>query len=180
MTKKQFINFVLKEKRIPKAKWKSIFKKTLLLLFLAFCLFFISAEIYYFYESGANNIPWSDLYILVLTSIFVVAILFHIKVEWNFDNNFMEIENEFNSSENFERMVKLIKIFKIRRIETDKKNGFISFVTKPTWLTWGDKITIICDDNRILVNSRAIGTQLISFGRQKQNLEKLKQLAAKE
>ena len=113
MKKKEFIDFVSKEKKFPKPLWESFLKNTFLILFLSFCLFFIGAEGYYIFESGFNKAGWTEFYSLILAAVFAIGILFHIKYEWNSDKHFKEVKTEFDASENFERMCELVKTFRI-------------------------------------------------------------------
>lgn len=87
----------------------------------------------------------------------------------------------------------IFKVFKIRDLTNEKieaslkkcgfesfkyyKTGYYSVLTKTSWFSWGENITIIPNGDEILINSQPTGSlarsQPITISKDKKNIEKL-------
>ena len=104
-----------------------------------------------------------------------VLIIYHFKSEVESLSKFEEIktQNEFSTIIDF-----LTKNLPDSFVLTNaaNKNNYVTFETHRNILTHGERITIIFNENRILVNSKSLNFQLFSFGTHKRNLDKIKKV----
>ncbi len=167
------ITYVLEHGRFSGSRVQSIMKSVLLFLFSLLCL------------TGAGTIIWflvtTETYrlkeiagpiILILVALFYgFSILFGLKNEWTADKNFQEFRTQLSVKQNLQFMTKLLKDrFRVKAIEVDDENNVVSALTKISLLTWGETITVVCDNNRVLVNSKSGGSQPFSYGQNKRNV----------
>jgi hypothetical protein len=109
--------------------------------------------------------------LLIVMLFYGLSILFGLKNEWVADKNFHEFETGLSVKENLQLMTKLLKDrFRVKAIEVDDDNNVVSVLTKISLLTWGETITVVCDNNRVLVNSKSAGSQPFSYGQHKRNV----------
>lgn len=176
MTYEEEIKYILETKRYPSQKFNSILKTVGRLLFgilalstsFLFCyLFFATNEL-----DKANRII--QIFIIIIFY-YGVAILSAIKDELTSDRYFIELTTKKNAKENL-LIIKTIlnSNFKIKDLNIDDENNIIIAQTKISILTWGDIITIISDNNRVLINSKASRGQFFSYGQEKRNIKKIK------
>jgi len=67
--------------------------------------------------------------------------------------------------------------FNLRRIDADKELNSIVAFTKVTAFSWGDQLTLVFDNDRILVNSRPSGSrQPFTIMKDMQNIKRLEQI----
>lgn len=164
---------VLKHGRFSGSRTQSILKSFLLFLFSLLCLtigatiiwFLATREIYNLKEIAGPVI------LLLVTLFYGFSVLFGLKNEWVADKNFKEFETGLSTKENLLFMTKLLKSrFRVKAIEVDDKNYVVSILTKISLLSWGETITVVCDNNRVLVNSKSVGSQPFSYGQHKRNV----------
>ncbi len=182
MKSEEQLKYILTHNEFPKKKWKSYLKSIGLILFSLLCLSLCWIVIYAFRKAIITNTLQKELFYIgipffLVFSFYGLAILFSIKNEWTADRKFREIEFKGSPSDNLKKIIEVLKNnFRVKVIDVDKKTNSVSVWTKISLLTWGNVITVICDTDRILVNSQPSGSQPFSYGQQKRNIDKLEKI----
>ena len=165
--------YILQFKKIPNSTRTEISRGIGLSLF---CLLAISLPVFFIYiptSKLAGDPPFMINVFAVIIGIMGGIVLVNIKNEIFANTRFREIKINLNERDNLEYSVDILKKhFKIHDIEIHREQNMIRAITKISFLTWGDLITIVCDRNRILINSKANGSQFFSYGKNKRILDK--------
>jgi hypothetical protein len=112
---------------------------------------------------------------IAIILIYGIMTLLGIKNEWTSDRYFTEIITNKPVKENVSLIKSILENnFKLNGISINEDENIVIAQTKMSILTWGELITTICDDNRILINSKASGQQFFSYGQQKRNVKKIR------
>jgi len=173
------IAYIIKNKRYP----NSIFKTILIsIVYLLFIIVGFSISFNVIIEALTTNILKENnmfgfiiFFSLILLSYSILIILF--------------FQSEINSFSKFEEIIvskeqaeittilkeKIPNYFTLSHIETHN-NNFIIFETLGNFLTYGEKISIIINENLILVNSKSNKFQLFTYGTHKRNINKIRDL----
>jgi hypothetical protein len=87
-----------------------------------------------------------------------------------------ESENIENNKFDFNDLYDEIQTkFRLRSIMKDDNKKIIKAYTKWSAFSWGEEITIILDNNRILLNSRPTGIyQLVTICKDRQNIQRIR------
>jgi hypothetical protein len=144
--------------------------------FLLFPMAFIAIgiSVLYSYLMFNGDLP------LLLYSILAISLgtTFLILVVKRLHDNITFISISSSAKDDIDNVAeRLQEQFKLRRVDVNKELKCISAFTKMTGFSWGEQLTLIFDDHRILINSRPSGTrQPITIFKDRQNIKRLKQL----
>ena len=88
------------------------------------------------------------------------------------------MDNEIDTDDDIDNVSeRLNQKFNLRRIDADKELNSIVAFTKVTAFSWGDQLTLVFDNDRILVNSRPSGSrQPFTIMKDMQNIKRLEQI----
>jgi len=87
------------------------------------------------------------------------------------------VDMGFNKMEIDKLAQKIQGRFKIKSIVIDDKSQFIRIYTKWSAFSWGEEITLIFDNNQILINSRPTSIrQPVTIYKDRQNIKIIKEL----
>jgi hypothetical protein len=87
------------------------------------------------------------------------------------------IEIGFNKNEIDNLAQKIKSRFRIRSLEIDDEKRFIKIYTKWSAFSWGEEITLIIDNNQILINSKPTSIrQPVTIYKDRQNIKIIKEL----
>ena len=109
-------------------------------------------------------------YILLIGGIilFIVTVI-HLKG----NIKFIEVDTGLSLEENLLKSEKILKDkFRVKELSKNQKKGLVYGTTSLTGLSWGEKITIICLDGKILVNSKSL--QPVALFKNQLNIRKIK------
>jgi hypothetical protein len=154
-------------------KWKFKFSDIFyhyIIIFFPLSIIFISLSMFY----GGNkfgHLTGDFLITSIVGLLFGVLMLIFIITRILSEMNFINIELGNLTFEEFKKTVK-----KNDWLVIQNKDEKIVLITKPSFFSWGEKVTILKDrDNMILVNSRP-ERQPITINRDKINYTKLTEL----
>jgi len=141
-----------------------------------FIFLFVSVLSFYAHYNGSDpeniedHLFWGYVN-LGLAVIFVFFATTRLK-----DNvTFTPIKNEKGVSvQDFEAA--LAEYFTIIQSERDEQLDMYSYVTKQSWSSWGEEITVIVDCDIFLVNSQSLGRKAFSFYRDRNNIKVIQTL----
>lgn len=109
-------------------------------------------------------------YILLIGGIilFIVTVI-HLKG----NIKFREIDTGLSFEENLLKSEKILKDkFRVKELSKNQKKGLVFGTTNLTGFSWGEKITIVCMDEIILVNSKSL--QPVALFKNQLNVRKIK------
>lgn len=174
-TEQTELEYILENKKYPSGGVNAVLKSIGLFLFSLLALS-VSIGFTYFYKAGELKGVNKSLFIFIgIVFIYGIMTLLGIKNEWTSDRCFTEIVTNKPVKENVALIKSILENkFKLNGISTSKNENIVVAETKTSILAWGDVITIICDDNRVLINSKASGQQFFSYGQQRRNVKKLR------
>ena len=169
------IEFIRKYNRFPNSSFWYYFKAIGLLSFSLICIaifIFVIREVI-FTDKFNDQKRWPIFPFIIIIGYFGISILSGLKKEINSNRFFKVVNTKKSKEDNFEIASEIIqKYFSYVEINNKKSDYTIMIKTQPNLLTWGEKITVVCDENRILVNSRSTKFQFYSYGKNTKNVIK--------
>ncbi len=174
------IEYILENKKFNKSLFLPIMKVIALFLF---SIIGIGISYFFFYDIISNNkiqenkMLWIFMFFVIILFVISLSIIFNLKNEWDSSINFKEIITRKSKEENY-RIIddNANLVFKMSNIKKEKKKNMLVIYTQISLWTYGDIITILCDENRVLVNSKASNNQIFSYGIQRKNISKIEKL----
>ena len=149
----------------------------------SFSIIGFGTSYFFFYDIISNNklqenkMLWILMFFVVILFAISLSIIFNLKDEWDSSINFKEIKTRKSKEENYKIIDDNAKlVFKMSNIKKDQKRNMLMIYTQKSLWTYGDIITILCDENRVLVNSKASSNQIFSYGIQRKNISKIQKL----
>lgn len=179
MREEREIEFIRKYNRFPISSFWYYFKAIGLLLFSLVCIgiFILVINQIIFTDEFNNQKRWLIFPFIIFIGFYGISILFGLKKELNSDRFFKVINTKKSKEDNFEIANETIKKhFSYVEIKYLKSEYTIIIKTRVNLLTWGEKMTVICDENRILVNSQSEKFQLYSYGKNTRNIIKFENI----
>ena len=108
------------------------------------------------------------IFFIIIGIILLKFMLNRIKDNLRFDEYITGLELKDNITKSYQ----ILKDNReIENVEIDENNGLVSGQTKMTLLSWRENITIICMDNKVLINSKS--DQPINILRVRLNINKI-------
>lgn len=173
------IAYIIKNKRYPNSLYKTILISIVYLLFIivGFLISFnVIIEALTTNILKENNMFGFIIFFSLIILSYSILIIFFFQSEINSFSKFEEITVAKEQSEITTILKeKIPNYFTLSHIETHN-NNFITFETLGNFLTYGEKITIIINENLVLVNSKSNKFQLFSYGTHKRNIIKIRDL----
>ena len=155
MTDKELILFIRENKKFPVAKWILVLKSIGLIFIAIFLLSVSGLFLFVLRRAEINPRAWTILLFIIPAVYYGTSILLNLKNEWISKSKFKEVFTNLSAEENLKWMTELLQAnFRVKHISLDKNNHVIHVFTKISWRSWGDKITVLCDNNRVLLNSQ--------------------------
>ena len=152
---KQELDYILKKER-----WRfpvtQIFRRLTLLVAIAFFLFFI--------------LP------LLLFIFVIVAMLYYVITQMYYRQRFRLILNGLSKNENMERLRNTFNVLNYRII--DSGEDFIRAKTAISALNWGEYITAVPTDHKVLINSCPVKSSLLSI--ESENIKMIEKVIGRE
>lgn len=178
MTYEEQICYILENKKFPIPIVYGILRITGLLIFSVLSLtagFGFIFKAFTTHLFSTNESAWVLFVFVVIALYYGFAVLFGLKDEWVADRCFKEIMTNLPVNDNLYLLTNILrKNFRVKEEVVNERNNVVSIITKMSLLTWGTKITVVCDENRILVNSKsARKSQLFSYGQNRRNVKKI-------
>jgi hypothetical protein len=170
------IEFIRKNKSFPISIFWYYFRAIGLFVFSIFCIITSLSLIYEAITTDMLKVKarYFLLIFVVIIAYYGLAILFGLKNELKSIRFFKEIVTGKTKLENLKMASDILnKNFKNKGVSVDGLNDVVITQTNSNLLTWGEEITIICDESRILVNSKSIRNQAFSYGKNSKNIQKI-------
>jgi hypothetical protein len=161
MTYSEKIEYIKRHGKVPDKKIKSVLKIIGLILFSIFALVIFSLFVFKLVRTNWLDIEkgvWFILPFIAIIGCYGIFIPFSLKQEWASDRLFEVIPTNYSAKENLEIFTKILEDnFKVKRINVNEAESYIIMHTKISIFTWENRVTVITDDNKILVNSKSPG-----------------------
>ena len=174
----QTINYILTNRRYPNSTFKSILLSIGLIVFIGMSFFVFFGILFQTITTDIlQKNPYFSFLIFFGLLLFLISVLiiYYFKSEVESLSKFEEIKTQNELSTIIDILNKNLPDFFILT-NSKSKNNYMTFETYRNILTHGERITIIFNENRILINSKSLNFQLFSFGTHKRNLDKIKKI----
>lgn len=161
------IEFIKLNRRFPRT-FDDYFRYNILIFPLLFIIIgsFLGYNVYKFNREDLSSIS----FVLLIGGI-VLFIVTWVHLKGNI--KFTEISTGLSLEENLIKSEKILKDkFRVKNFTKKNKKGLVCGTTNLTAFSWGEEITIVCMDEKILVNSKSL--QPVALFKNHLNVRKIK------
>ncbi|MBI3233821.1 MAG: hypothetical protein HYZ42_07230 [Bacteroidetes bacterium] len=171
MTEKETIEHIISKKKSPRTfdDYTNYFFLVAPIAFIAIGIFMLSNH--FKFESGL-----SVLLVGILLISLGAAFAFFILKRLNDNITFVTVSSV--AKDDIDKVAeRLNQQFKLQRVDVNKDLNRIIAFTKITAFSWGEQLTLVFDNDHILINSRPSGArQPLTIIKDRQNIKKLEQI----